>query len=305
MKKGWLIALILLLIGFVGAYIWYQQLKNKAQAEGGPHDDTLTPRLEMSRVRITDISAEAIRLNVSLLIDNPLPVAFTANQLNYSVAIAGQEVVRDTYKKPISIKSGDSTVVTLPVTVLGETLVKTLKRLEAQGLDSTDYSVRSSFALDVPILGEKTFAVTTVKKLPTLYIPEVKVDDIDLGQLGLGRTDLAAKVNITNKNKFSINMTDVHYRVKVDGKLISKGDQEDPILIKKQATTPVVFPITVKPGRVLGLLPKALFNKKDTPYEIDFTAKILDEGGNPMIDKSKLAAKVTGTLADMKKLSRK
>ena len=305
MKKGWIIALALLLIGGLGAYIWYQRLQRNATADGGPYDNTLKPRLEMSRVSITDISKEAISLNLHLLIDNPLPVSFTAHQLDYSLAIAGQEVMHDAYKKPISIKSGDSTVVTLPVKLLGEKLVKTLKRLEDKGIDSTDYTVRSSFALDVPLLGKKTFAVTTVKKLPVLYIPQVNVDDIDLGHIGLGHTDLAAKVSIENKNKFSINLTNVHYTVKIDGKLISEGDPNGPVLIKKQATTPVVFPVTMKPGKALGLLPKALFDKKDTPYEVYFTAKIKDKGGNPMIDDSKIASTITGTLADFKKSAKK
>ncbi|MBC7892569.1 MAG: permease, partial [Sphingobacteriaceae bacterium] len=47
---------------------------------------------------------------------------------------------------------------------------------------------------------------------------------------------------------------------------------------------------------------KALFDKKDTPYEVDFTARILDKA-NPMIDRSKIAAKVAGTLADFKKVN--
>ncbi len=306
MKKGWIIALALLLIGLAGAYIWYQRLENKATAEGkDANDKTLKPRLEMSNVTITDISDDAISMTMKLLIDNPLPVAFTAHQLDYSLAIAGEEVMKDAYKKPISIKSGDSTVVTLPAKLMAEKLTKTLKRLEAKGIDSTEYSVRSSFALDVPILGERTFTVTSTKKLPTIYIPKVKIEDIDLGHVGLGHTDLAAKVNITNKNKFPINMTDVHYAVKIDGKLISEGTPDGPVLIKQQATTPVVFPVTMKPGKALGLLPKALFDKKDTKYEVDFSSKLLVKGKNPMINESKMASKVTGTLADLKNLAKK
>ncbi len=305
MKKGGIIVFVLLLTGGIGAYIWYQRVTNRATATGDPKDNTLKPRLEMSNVSITNISKEAIDLDVHLLIDNPLPVAFTAHQLDYALFIAGQEVMHDAYKKPISIKSGDSTVVTLPVKLLGEKFVETLKRLEDKGIDSTDYTVRSSFALDVPLLGEKTFTVTTVKKLPILYIPKITVEDLDLGHIGLGHTDLAAKVNILNKNKFSINLTDVHYTVKIDGKLISEGDPNGPVLIKKQATTPVVFPVTMKPGKALSLLPKALFDKKDAPYEVYFTAKIVDKGGNPMIDKSTIASTITGTLADFKKSGKK
>ncbi|GAB4054373.1 hypothetical protein [Spirosoma litoris] len=74
MKKGWIIALALLLIGFIGAYIWYNRLKNNAAAEGGAYDNTLKPRLEMSTLAITEIDDDRINMNVKLLIDNPLPL---------------------------------------------------------------------------------------------------------------------------------------------------------------------------------------------------------------------------------------
>lgn len=74
MKKGWIIALALLLIGFIGAYIWYNRLKNNAADEGGAYDNTLKPRLEMSTLEITDIDDDRINMNVKLLIDNPLPL---------------------------------------------------------------------------------------------------------------------------------------------------------------------------------------------------------------------------------------
>ena len=48
MKKGWSIALSILLIGVIGAYVWFSRLKNRAEREGEAFNDTLKPRLEMS-----------------------------------------------------------------------------------------------------------------------------------------------------------------------------------------------------------------------------------------------------------------
>lgn len=279
--------------------------RQEKKSEKDTPDKSLKPKLAMSNVNITNISDDAIHMNVMLLIDNPLPVSFSAKKLNYTLSIAGQEVMKDAYQKPITVKSGDSTVVTLPAKLMAEKLTHVLKGLEAKGIDSTDYQLKSSFELDVPILGERTFTVTSTKKLPTFYIPKIKVEDLDLGHIGLKHTDLAAKVSIQNKNKFPFTFTDTHYTIKINGKLIADGDQKEPILIKKQATTPVVFPVTMKPGQALSLLPKALFDKKDTHYEIDFRAKILEKEGNALIKNSKIAAKITGTLDDIKKIAKK
>lgn len=293
------------MLGAIGAYIWYNRLKNNAQAEGGPHNDSLKPRLEMGNMTITNIDDDKIDMTVKLLIDNPLPVGFKAKRLNYTVLMANTPVVEDSYEKPIEIKSGDSTYVTLPMKVLIDKLTTVLKTLDKKDIDSTTYTVRSTFDLDVPILGERTFKTTINKRLPTFYLPKIKVEDIDFGKVGLKRTDVAAKVSIFNQNKFSFNITNTHYSVTIDGKQISEGDQPEPILIKAQATTPVVFPVTMKPGKVLGLLDEMLFEKETTPYVVNFRAKLVDREGSDMFNNSKLNTQIRGTLADFKKIAGK
>ncbi|MFD2934109.1 LEA type 2 family protein [Spirosoma flavum] len=301
MKKGWMIALILLLIGSIGAYIWYNRVKDKASVEGGAANNTLKPHLEMGTVEITDIDDDRIKVNVILLIDNPLPVGFKASRLAYTILMANTPVIEDVYAKPIEVKSGDSTEVTLPMEIQIKKLMQVLKTLDRKDIDSTTYTIRSRFDLDIPILGERTFSPIITRRLPTYYLPEIKIEDIDFGKLGLKRTDVAAKVAITNKNKFPFNITDTHYTVSIDGKEIAQGDQPEPILIKKQATTPVVFPVTVKPGQTLGLLPKMLFDKKDTPFLVTLRCRLIDKEGNLAFKNSKMRTAIRGTLADFKK----
>lgn len=303
MKKGWTIALVLLLIGCAGAYIWYSRLKTNAAAEGGAHDNTLKPRLEMSNLEITNIDDDKIDMNVRMLIDNPLPVGFKAKRLNYTVLMANTPIVEDSYEKAIEVESGDSTYVTLPMKVLLKQLSTVLKTLDKKDVDSTTYTVRSTFDLDVPILGDRTFKQTITKRLPTYYVPEIKIEDIDFGKVGLKSTEVATKVSVLNKNKFPYNFTDTHYSIIIDGKEIAQGDQEEPILIKAQATTPVVFPVTMKPGQVLGLLPEALFEKETTPYLVKFRCKIIDKDNSAAFSNSKLNTQIKGTLADFKNLA--
>ena len=73
MKKGWIIVLVLLLLGGIGAYVWYRRLKNNAEAEGGAYDGTLKPRVELSRFDFRNITDDEITLNMYILLDNPLP----------------------------------------------------------------------------------------------------------------------------------------------------------------------------------------------------------------------------------------
>lgn len=301
MKKGVIIALAIALIGAAGALVWYLRLKNERASTGKPYDNTLSPRLELSRFDITDIDEEAINLNMYLLIDNPLPVGFKAHQVDYTVYIANTPIVVDSYKKPIEVRSGDSTVVALPAKLLSKKLNSVLDSLYAKHVDTTTYTLRTTFALDLPILGKETFAVTSSKRAPTYYVPTFKVTDIDFGPLNLKSQDIAARVAITNRNKFPYNIVDTHYSVTINGKQIAEGDQPEPILVKADATTPVVFPVTGKPGKTLSVLPKMLFDKKDTPYEVAFRCKIIDKKGNLAFKNSKVVTTIRGTLDDFKK----
>ena len=305
MKKGWIIALSLLLLGGAGALIWYNNLKNKAKSEHGAHDGTLKPRLEMSRIELSDVSDEAIKMNIHLLIDNPLPVSFTAKKVDYTIYINNEEVMRSAYEKTIEVKSEDSTEISLPARLEVKKLTRLLKRLEAKHIDSADYRVVSTFALNVPIAGERTFTSTQTKRMPAFHIPEFKIIDIDLGKLGLKTTDVAAKISCENKNKFPFEIHNTHYSVTIDGKTIAEGDQPQPIRIRAQATTPFVLPTTVKPGQSLGLLPKMLFDKKGTKVIVAFRCKIIDKGKNPMFQNSKFTSTIQGTLADFVKAAKK
>ncbi|WP_019986560.1 LEA type 2 family protein [Rudanella lutea] len=301
MKKGWIVALLLLLVGAIGAYVWYSRLKNEAQAEGGAYDDTLKPRLEMSTMEITNMDDDVITMNVKMLIDNPLPVGFKANKLRYTVYMAKTPIIEESYAKTIEVESGDSTFITLPMKLQTKKMMAVLNALDQKNIDSTTYGVRAAFDLDVPILGERTFTQTFEKRLPTVYVPKIKIEDLDFGKIGLKRTDVAAKVSIENRNSFPIQFTDTHYRVSIDGKEIAEGHQPEPVVIRERATTPVVFPVTMKPGNTLGLLPKMLFNKKDTPFLVTMQSKLIAKGGNKMLNQSQMNTVVRGTLADLKK----
>lgn len=301
MKRGWIIVGLLLLLGFAGAFIWHNRLKTEAASEKGAYDGTLKPRLEISTLEVNDIDDEQIQLTVKLLIDNPLPVGFKANRLRYTVYMAKTPIIEEEYAKPIQIEPGDSTLVVLPMRLLMDKLKTVLNTLHEKGVDSTTYGIRAAFDLDVPILGERTFTQTLEEKRPTYYIPRLKIEDIDFGKVGLKQTEIAAKVSIENRNKYPYNFTDTRYTVSIDGKEIAEGAQPEPIFIKKQATTPVVFPVMVKPGQTLGLLPKMLFDKKNTPFVVKFHCKIIDKEGNLAFKNSQFNTVIRGTLADFKR----
>ena len=298
MKKGLIVVLVLLLLGGIGAYVWYSRLKNNAEAEGGAYDGTLKPRVELSRFDFRNITDDEITMNMYILLDNPLPIALKGTNVDYSFYINDQELVTEKYEKVVEVLAEDSTTIALPAKLAAKKMTAVLEDLDKRGVDSANYRLRISFDMNVPILGEKKIRFDRTQRLPTYHIPEFKVEKINLGKFGFKETDVAAKVLIINKNKFPYNITDTHYTITINGKQVIEGDQPEPILIAKESKTPVVFPLTVEVGKAIGLLPKVLFDKKDTPVEIVFRCKVLDKNKDPTFQKSKFVTTVKGTLAE-------
>lgn len=294
MKKGWIIALGILLLGLLIAFLWYKRQERLAEKE--PYGTVLKPRIEFTSWEITDIDANLVKVKGKMLIDNPLPVGFKAKRLDYDVLIGSTVISSGDYPTTIEIEPSDSSTIVLPIETSLKKLEGVLDRLHRNHIDSVYYTVVSRFDLNIPILGDRTFTDTTKIKLPTVYLPKLKIQKIDVGKIGLKETDLAMNVAIENQNVVPFNIFDTHYTISIDDKVIAEGYQADPILIKKQATTPVVFPVTLKPGKLLGMTGKMLFDKKDTPMVIDFRCKVIDKTGNNMFKNSKMAVRIEGMM---------
>ncbi len=102
MKKGWWIALGLLLVGLVGTAIWYSRLRKVADPAHEPVA-AITPKVTINSVNISNIDSEAVSLLVSMTVDNPLPVAFRAQKLRYTAFVARTPVLTEAYPKPIVV----------------------------------------------------------------------------------------------------------------------------------------------------------------------------------------------------------
>jgi LEA14-like dessication related protein len=298
MKKGLWIALGLLLLGGIGAGIWYSRLRGPGSA-GQKLTAAVVPKLTINAVNITDIDADGVSLSVSVTVDNPLPTAFRARQVRYTAFVARTPVLEEAYAKPITVQPNGRTSLTIPARLRLKTLTGVLKTLARKHVDSTTYGIRAAFDLDLPLLGQKTFTRTIEERGPTLYLPTFALKKLAVGKLNLKNQDLAATVEIGNPNAFGLQLDELTYSVSIDGKLVAAGGQPGLITIRKQGVTPVVCPVTVQPGKFGGVAWKALFAKKKTTFAVRLSGLLLKKEVQPFLKKSHLNATITGTLSDV------
>jgi|GEM_PF-3213926 len=181
---GWLslILLVALLAGGVVAYRWY------ALTGGKPLSAFKEPKVELYGFFIKSVNFQRTVADVQLLIENNSPVGLDADSLQYEVYIEGMEVTRGSYNRPIRLRASDTTLLTVPVTLDNQRLLRTLRSLDG-GRDSADYIFKAKVFTDLPLLKGKPLNIQFTRRLPLYIIPELRMLDEQLRKFGARAKD--------------------------------------------------------------------------------------------------------------------
>ena len=115
------------------------------------------PRLDVSGVRITGLSLQAIDLTFDINIDNPNPLTVSLGGYDYDLQINGTSFLKGVQEQKLLINSNSQSRIEIPVTLTFENLFQTYNTLKNR--DSTDYTIQCGFAFDLPMLGSTRIPV--------------------------------------------------------------------------------------------------------------------------------------------------
>ncbi len=160
MKKILLIVFILF-IAIVATFLIWRYIGYSRDKDA--NKTFLLPRLEFSLTEINSMTKEKAEMTSRILIKNQLPLSFTADSLEYHFFIADKEVMRDTYKKSITLKGNDTSLIALPVTVYNKDLISILNSSKEKNIDSVEYRVKASFYTNLIFRKKITIDIKRVK----------------------------------------------------------------------------------------------------------------------------------------------
>ena len=293
-NKSLIILLVFLILAGVGIWWWKSPSSDKVKEKTA---DKLMPTIGIASTNISDIDAKRIRLVSKITINNPLPVDINTKRLNYIIYIDSVKVIEDSYEKPISIRSSDSSTITIPVQVLAKPMARVLKYFDDAKIDSANYSMKASFEVDVPIAGDRKFTMNVDKKLPALRIPKIKIQHVDLNALSLKSKGMDIDVMVSNPNLFPLKMSNGKFQFNVEDAMQMNGVLEKVINIPARGSQNVSIHAKMVDGSVLKSGWKLLTDKKDTQFTSKFTGEL--NSGNQMLSDSKMAMTITGTLDEI------
>jgi LEA14-like dessication related protein len=301
-KKTLVVISILVLLIAGGLWWWNLRGTTSGKKQGTQAVEKLTPKVTVANVSITHMDADKIKAICTVNLENPLPVALNLQGLDYEVRIDSQMVIKDTYSKPISVKSSGHSSVQIPMEIKAKPLARLLKYFDDKHIDSAIYALKATVQVKVPIAGQKSFTFNMDKKLPALRLPKVKAGNIDVEKLGLKRTSMDMVLHVYNPNLFPLKIKDGKYDVTIAQDVRMDGVMEKIINIPAKGSQDVTVTLNMKTGKAGKLAWKMLFDKKDTPYKVDFSCKLMSD--SEVLKSSNMAFTMKGTLDQLKDLAK-
>jgi LEA14-like dessication related protein len=299
MTKKIILIFVFLFIAIIASFlIWHSwsYVRDK-----DPNKTFLMPRLELSQVDITSLTSEKTEMMVKVLIKNQIPLSFTADSLQYRIFINDREVMKDHYKKSITLKSNQISRISLPITIFNHDLISVIKANERENIDSVEYHFRVSFFTN--ILLKKQFNVDIKKFLPLVHIPEVKSGHIEISSLNFSGVVFKLLVSIKNQNVFSLKSKNIAYELSIEDNKLIKGIIPGLTDIQAKSVTELTIPITISFKEVGKTLFDLLKKGKNVGYKLRLTSSI--ESENNMMKNSKVILESEGSVKSLMKTLKK
>jgi len=293
-KKIILILLFLFIAIIASFFIWryWNYVRDK-----DPNKTFLLPRLELSELEITSLTSQKTEMMVHVDIKNQLPLTFTVDSLQYRIFINNTEILKDHYKKSISLKRNASSLISLPITIFNDSLSSVFKANERENVDSVEFHFHGSFFTD--IFFKKQFNVDIKRLVPRIYIPEVKAEHFEIDSLNFSRAVVHLLVSINNKNVFPFKAEGISYEVSIEDNQWIKGTIPGSTDIHAKSITDLTIPITISFKEVSKTLWDLLTKGNEVRYKLHLTFRI--ESDNKMITNSKVILESEGTVKSLMK----
>ena len=299
MIKKIILTLVFLFIAIIASFfIWryWGYVRDK-----DPNKTFLLPQLELSQLEITSLTSHKTGMIVKVNIKNQLPLSFNVDSLQYSIFINGTEILKDHYKKSISLKRNDSSQVSLPMTIFNDSISSVMKTNEQKNIDSVEFHFQGSFF--TRIIFKEQFNVDIKRLIPRFYTPEVNAEHFEIDSLNFSRAAVQLLVSINNKNVFPFKADSIAYEISIEDNHWIKGIIPGFIDIQAKSVTDLTIPITISFKEVTKTLFHLLTKGNKVRYNLHLTFRI--ESDNNMINKSKVILESEGSVKSLMKALKK
>ena len=293
-SKTWLWVLIPLVIIITTLILWQRSIILQYGKEGGER-----PHLSVKQIKVHDIGENEISMTAKVMVSNPLLIELNADRLQYQLFIDSTKIMETDFVRPVSIKALDSIMLSIPMVVLRKNLLGVLDRFDRNETDSADYTLKAKLFFRLPVAGDKTFVVNETQRGPAFRMLNLKTEDIDIKQFGFRHSDVSMSLRVENPNLIALTVSNVIYELIIGKDFRMDGKLSDVTIIPARASITLPLEMDVHTKSIPRLSWQVLFQKKNTPFQINFRCKIVST--DDTFKGTRLVVTRQGTLDELEK----
>lgn len=234
--------------------------------------DVHKPTASVTGVSIESLSTEAVTLLVDVKVTNPNAFALKTAGFDLDLLVNEHNIARvNQPDAKLSLPAKGSNSIRLPVTLTFDQVMKSVGGLA----DKTElnYAVEGSVAINLPVLGDFNMPVDFAGVLPVPKKPDVVFKNLNLASIGLSGVKLSVDLEVTNPNRFDVNLSDVRYQVKTEGKSLGEGKILN-IDLSEGKTQHISIPLSIAMGDMGASLYRLLTSSAPVAVDLSIAADV-------------------------------
>ncbi len=224
------------------------------------------PTATLQGVKLGNWSADRAVLNFDVQVANPYGVDLPLADIDYSLAAKGASFV--TGRAPMTagaIPAHGSRVITIPAGVVFKDVLA-----EASGVslgDVVPYTASLGLSFNTPGGGALRLPIEHSGELPVPSVPKVELAGVQWGEVSLQSAEATLKVNITNTNRFPLELQKLGYALGLEGNTVFTGNVAQSKSLAPGEQTQILIPVKASAAKA-GLALLEMVRRRDASYSI-------------------------------------
>lgn len=184
--------------------------------------DVHKPTASVTGVSIESLSTESLTLLVDVKVNNPNTFALKTAGVDLDLLVDKHKVAKiNQPDSNVSLPAKGSKSMRFPVTLMFDQILKSVGDLTDK--DELNYVVEGTVAINLPVLGDFDMPVDFAGVLPIPKQPDISFKNLNVDSIGFSGVKLSVDLEITNPNRFDVNLSNVRYQLKTEGKSLGEG----------------------------------------------------------------------------------
>ena len=245
---------------------------------GGNDIKALTPKMPeatFSSLNIDAMSFDRSDMTFDFAVNNPNVFNLELDGLRYDVIINEQSVVAGTSTQKMSLAAGQSSMVSLPVSLVFADIINAVGSLAHE--KTFAYEIKSELDIAAPILGVVTIPVSASGDLPIPRLPRIKKPSLTINQVTLAGASMNLAFEVENPNVFNLILNELQYVLKVGGREWATMKAQDEMSLEKDKATRISLPVMVDFASIGRSGFSLLQQDQPFAFEVDGNVNVLPE----------------------------